>query len=94
MPMIRVMSVTGPVMDHVTAVPSPESSSANDGAALRPERLAVALVDLDPFVVDGVHDLHATGPGLEAARPFVDGADPGLGACVGAVHAGVELWKG
>ena len=29
MPMIRAMSVIGPIMGHVTAVPSPESSSAN-----------------------------------------------------------------
>ena len=28
-PMIRVMGVTGPGMDHVAAVPSPEASSAN-----------------------------------------------------------------
>jgi hypothetical protein len=91
MPMIRVMSVIGPVIDLVTAVPSPEPSSANVVVLSARNGLEVALVDHDPFIVDGVHDLHPAGPGLEVARPLVDGADPGLGAGVRAVHARVEL---
>jgi len=70
MPMIRAMSVIRPVMGDVTARTVARVVERERRSALRPEQLPGALVDHDPFVVDGVHDLHPAGPGLEVARPF------------------------